>query len=131
MTLTSPIAKLFWAFAAAALAMLVVSVDARAQSVDNGRAIVQRNCAVCHATGPMGDSPIPEAPRFRELHKRYPVENLAEALAEGILTGHPMMPQFRFTPTEVSDIIAYLESIQTARHARAGQRDPSAEAAAN
>ena len=34
------------------------------------------------------------APPFRDLPKRYPVENLAEALAEGIVTGHPARPRF-------------------------------------
>ena len=38
------------------------------------------------------------APPFRLLPQRYPVEHLAEALAEGIVTGHPAMPQFKFHP---------------------------------
>jgi len=76
---------------------------------------VQRNCAVCHAVGTRGESRNHEAPPFRELHTRYPVEMLAEALAEGILTGHPAMPQFTFPPGEIEDIIVYLKSIQTQR----------------
>jgi hypothetical protein len=32
------------------------------------------------------------APPFRTLHERYPVENLEEPLAEGIISGHPSMP---------------------------------------
>jgi len=127
MTRTSPAAKLLLVSGAAALAVLAASAGARAQSIDDGRALVQRNCSACHATGATGDSPLPAAPRFRELHKRYPVENLAEALAEGILVGHPMMPQFRFNPIQVSDIIAYLQSIQTSGHAQAGERNPAAE----
>jgi K+-transporting ATPase ATPase B chain len=38
--------------------------------------------------------------------------NFAEALAEGIRTGHPQMPEFVFAPDEVDSIIAYLKSIQ-------------------
>ena len=45
---------------------------------------------------------------------------MAEALAEGILTGHPAMPEFRFEPTQINDIILYLKSIQTRQHARLG-----------
>ena len=41
-----------------------------------------------------GRARSPKAPPFRALHERYPVENLSEALAEGIRTGHPEMPQF-------------------------------------
>jgi hypothetical protein len=34
-------------------------------------------------------------------------------LAEGLLTGHPMMPEFRFPPEDGKAIIRYLKSIQT------------------
>ena len=34
---------------------------------------------------------------LRDVHKRYPVENLAEALAEGIITGHPGKPELQFS----------------------------------
>jgi cytochrome c len=102
---------------AAALAM--AAPGAAATSVEHGHAIVQRNCSVCHAVGTQGSSHNPEAPLFRELHTRYPVEMLAEALAEGILTAHPAMPQFVFTPPEINDIIAYLKSIQTRGDAKA------------
>jgi mono/diheme cytochrome c family protein len=78
-----------------------------------GRALVERNCAMCHAVGKSGASPFHPAPPFRELNQRYKVDDLAEALAEGIITGHPAMPEFRFSPAEVNDIIRYLKSIQT------------------
>ena len=35
-----------------------------------------------------------EAPPLRNLHERYPVEDLEESLAEAIRTGHPAMPEF-------------------------------------
>lgn len=81
---------------------------------------------MCHAIGKAGDSPNPIAPPFRRLHERYPVENLAEALAEGILVGHPEMPEFRFSAHEVLDIIAYLKSIQTDAHAQLIRKAPAA-----
>ena len=93
-------------------------------SVARGLALVTRNCSMCHAIGVAGDSPNPQAPHFRDLHQRYPVDNLAEALAEGILVGHPQMPEFRFSAEEVSDIIAYLKSIQTSQHARLTPHKP-------
>jgi hypothetical protein len=52
------------------------------------------------------------APPFRTLHKKYPVENLEEAMAEGISTGHPTMPEFRFDPGQISDFIAFLKSLE-------------------
>ena len=54
--------------------------DGRAQ---RGRVFVQANCAGCHAVGQTGVSPLAAAPPLRELHKRYPVENLARPLRRG------------------------------------------------
>lgn len=53
-----------------------------------------------------------QAPQFRSLHLRYPVETLEEALAEGIVTGHPSMPEFRLEPDEIGDFIAFLKSLE-------------------
>jgi cytochrome c len=85
----------------------------QARKVELGHAIVDRNCGMCHATGLTGSSPNPEAPPFRLLHQRIDVDDLSEALAEGIMTGHEAMPEFRFEPREVDAIVTYLKSIQT------------------
>ncbi len=77
-----------------------------------GEVLVKENCARCHAIGKEGDSPHKEAPPFRTLSAKYPVEDLAESLAEGIMSGHPDMPIFVFGPQDVQAVIDYLESIQ-------------------
>ncbi|EAQ35997.1 hypothetical protein NB311A_11167 [Nitrobacter sp. Nb-311A] len=46
------------------------------------------------------------------MHQRYPVETLEEALAEGIITGHPSMPQFQFEADQINDFIAFLKSLE-------------------
>lgn len=51
------------------------------------------------------------APPFRSLSQRYPVEHLAEALAEGIVTGHPAMPQYKFKTAEIDALLAFLDSL--------------------
>jgi mono/diheme cytochrome c family protein len=94
------------------LGVLTASAFA-ADNLERGRAIVEENCGRCHATGPEGDSPLAAAPAFRTLAENYPVGDLAEALAEGIVTGHPAMPEFEFDPGEIDAVIAYLESIQS------------------
>ncbi|MPR06144.1 c-type cytochrome [Microvirga tunisiensis] len=96
------------------LAVACLSTAAMAQSgrAQRGFTFAQTNCSQCHAIGRVGDSPLPEAPPFRTLHTRYPIEDLAEALAEGITTGHPSMPQFQLDPAQINDLIAYLNSIQ-------------------
>ena len=85
---------------------------AQAQSVERGAALARANCARCHSIERSGPSPFLEAPPFRMLHRSYPVEMLEEALAEGIVTGHPAMPEFAFPPEDVDAIVAYLQSIQ-------------------
>jgi cytochrome c len=81
-------------------------------AAQRGLVVVRTNCSRCHAVGKVGDSPLPIAPPFRTLHERYPVDDLQEPLAEGIVTGHPTMPEFRFDPGQVGDIIAYLKSLE-------------------
>ena len=77
-----------------------------------GEALLTRDCARCHAVGRSGESPNKQAPAFRTLGQRYPVESLEEALGEGIMSGHPDMPEFKFDADGVGAIIAYLKSIQ-------------------
>jgi cytochrome c len=77
-----------------------------------GEGLLTSNCARCHAVGRTGNSTHPQAPPFRTLGQRYPIEVLAEALAEGLSSGHPDMPEFRFEIDDVNAILAYLESIQ-------------------
>ncbi len=85
--------------------------------IARGHLLVQRYCANCHAVTRSGASPHPAAPPFRDLHDRYPVDSLAEALAEGILVGHPAMPEMRFPPDDVSAILAYIVSVQRQQRA--------------
>ncbi|UFZ04303.1 cytochrome c [Bradyrhizobium ontarionense] len=77
-----------------------------------GRAYAKANCARCHAIGRAGESPFKPAPPFRTLHLHYPIETLGEALAEGIVTGHPAMPQFELAPAQIHDLLSYLKSLE-------------------
>jgi mono/diheme cytochrome c family protein len=97
---------------AAVLAALLGQALAGDGDVEHGEELLQRDCASCHAIGRTGESPKKEAPAFRTLGQRYPVESLEEALGEGIMSGHPDMPEFSFDADDVGDIIAYLKSIQ-------------------
>lgn len=83
-----------------------------ASNPKQGKRLALTYCARCHAIGKVGPSPLRIAPPFRTLHERYPVDTLQEALAEGIVTGHPSMPEFRFDADEVGDFIAYLKTLE-------------------
>lgn len=90
----------------------LVSLSAQgAEAASVGEALLQKNCAGCHAIGQGGESPNPKSPPFREVLKRYDPGNLEEALAEGIVTGHNEMPEFVFDPDQIGEIVAYLRSL--------------------
>jgi cytochrome c len=74
-----------------------------------GLTFARANCARCHSIDKVTESPLKLAPPFRELHNRYPVETLEEALGEGIVTGHPNMPEFRLDPDQIGDLISHLK----------------------
>jgi len=76
-----------------------------------GRTFAQANCARCHAIDKVSPSPLTIAPPFRLLSQKYPIESLEETLAEGIVTGHPTMPEFRLEPDQVRDFSAFLRSL--------------------
>jgi cytochrome c len=92
--------------------MLPVLAEEATTLAARGESLLTRNCARCHAVGRTGVSPHPAAPPFRTLSRKYKIEGLAEALAEGLSTGHPDMPEFVFAPEDVGAIIDYLKSIQ-------------------
>ena len=81
--------------------------------VVEGRRLAEIHCSTCHAIGPTGESRHPTAPPFRTLSQDYPLNSLEEAFAEGILVGHPEMPEFRLTPDEIDHLLAYLNSVQS------------------
>lgn len=96
----------------AALNLGATGLSAQSSDIDRGKAILQKKCARCHALGMTDQSHHPQAPPFRDVVKRYPVEYLAEALAEGIVSGHPDMPEFVFQPDEINAILTYLDSLK-------------------
>ena len=88
------------------------ALAAEPSQVDLGHELLEQYCVGCHAIGRTGTSPHPQAPPFRELHLRYDVEQLTEALVEGLVSGHPDMPEFEFDPEQAAGIVAYLKSLE-------------------
>lgn len=81
---------------------------------ERGRELALNLCSGCHAVAPNTQSPVPEAPPFDTFAQRFKIEDLEEALAEGIMVGHEkyQMPVFQFDTAQIADLIAYLKSIQ-------------------
>lgn len=94
------------------LPQLARSEEALSPAAQRGLVFVRARCAQCHSVDRVGPSPLKVAPPFRTLHDRYPVESLQESLAEGIVTGHPSMPEFQLDPGQVTDVISYLKSLE-------------------
>lgn len=86
--------------------------DVQTQAAERGRRLAAGTCVSCHAIGPVDASPVAAATPFRELVHRYPLDQLEEAFAEGLVTGHPAMPAFVFRASEIDDLIAYLETVK-------------------
>jgi cytochrome c len=99
--------------AAALRALAIGPVLAQgATDVEAGRKLAELHCSRCHAIGNEDAGLMEGAPPLRDLKLRYPVEDLAEALAEGMITAHPQMPVFTFSTEEIDDLLAYLDSLQ-------------------
>ena len=101
-------------FLYAALVGMLFATQALAASpaAQRGKRFALNNCARCHSIDRLNRSPLPGAPAFRTLHKRYPVETLGEALAEGIETGHPTMPMSQLDPDQIHDLLSFLKTLE-------------------
>ncbi len=99
---------------ASTLSLICSAADAQtlSPSAQRGQIFVRTNCARCHAIDKLSPSPLRAAPPFRDLHLRYPVETLAEAFAEGIVTGHPSMPEFRLEVDQIHDLLTFLKTLE-------------------
>ena len=91
---------------------MVAPAAALSPAEQRGKTFVVTNCSRCHSVDKVTPSPLKIAPPFRTLHLRYPIETLEESLAEGIVTGHPTMPQFRLEPDQINDVISYLKTLE-------------------
>jgi len=91
-----------------------LAAPGEASARTRGRGIAQTYCARCHSIARHGISHNPKAPAFRNLVTKFPLDDLQEALAEGISVGHQglEMPEFRFAPTQIEDLLDYLRSLR-------------------
>ena len=97
-----------------ALCCWAAQAETAGASAARGRIMVQDNCSACHGIGRSGKSPLAKAPPLRTLAQKYPLENLEEAFAEGIVVSHraSQMPPFEMQPQTIADLIDYLKSLR-------------------
>lgn len=103
-----------WQILVLGLALLVDPPSAFAQSpgAQRGLTFVRIHCAQCHSIDKASESPLAIAPPFRTFHQKFPIESLRRRLSEGIMATHPTMPQFRLDADQITDVIAYLQTLE-------------------
>lgn len=93
-------------------ATLMTPALAAPSDVQRGKAYASRHCGKCHSIDPVSKSRLKTALPFRSLHTRYPIETLAESLAEGISAGHPAMPEAELSPEQIHDLLTFLKTLE-------------------
>ena len=84
-------------------------------SVRRGRDFALDNCRPCHVVGPdqRSTTRFSVAPDFRSVANMPSTTPLS--LIVWLTNPHPTMPSLVLSPQEASDVIAYIESLRTAR----------------
>ena len=77
-----------------------------------GESIARSKCSFCHAIGKSDPSPSRTNANtsFRDLHLRFPIAMLSDAVKTGNIAGHDEMPSFKLSPAEVSALLLYIDS---------------------
>jgi len=87
-----------------------VSRSKELTAAERGHLIAQQRCASCHAVEPGAERPRPRAPGFatREMRHTAGLEGRLDQLTR---KGHYDMPPMSLQPSEVSDLLAYIDSL--------------------
>ncbi len=95
-----------------ALTAFLVSAASAQEPVKHGRALLGEFCSRCHAVARWGKSPHLGAPPFRYLGRSFDLDQFPRMLESGISSGHPDMPEFKFSEDDAEAAAAYLRTIQ-------------------
>jgi cytochrome c len=95
------------------LVLSILGSAAQAQDpVRRGRELLEEFCSSCHAIGKSGKSQMSGAVPLRMLGHSFELDYFAQDLRRGILSGHPGMPEIKFSDDDARSVSAYLRSIQ-------------------
>ena len=101
------------------LALLLVATPAMSQARDEatrvaeGKRLAEINCTRCHNIEAEGESPLTDAPPFREIAKNYDELELVDGFMEGLAVRHPLMPDWEVTEPQAEDLAAFVMSLGT------------------
>jgi mono/diheme cytochrome c family protein len=97
------------------LALLLAAAPALAQDeaakIAEGKRLAEINCTKCHNIEATGESPLTDAPPFREIAKNYDEMELVDGFMEGLAVRHPLMPDWEVTEPQAEELAAFVMSL--------------------
>ena len=97
--------------------MLALAAPALAQDtadpVAEGRKLSEINCTRCHNIEAEGESPLTDAPPFREISLNYDSMELIDGFMEGLAVRHPLMPDWEVTEPQAEALAAFILSLRS------------------
>ncbi len=84
-----------------------------ATRVAEGKRLAEINCTRCHNIEAEGESPLTDAPPFREIAKNYDELELVDGFMEGLAVRHPLMPDWEVTEPQAENLAAFVMSLGT------------------
>ena len=99
-------------------ALLLLASPAAAVAQDNaalvaeGKRLSEINCTRCHNIEAEGESPITDAPPFREISLNYDTMELIDGFMEGLAVRHPLMPDWEVTEPQAEELTAFIMSLR-------------------
>lgn len=82
-----------------------------ATRIAEGKRLAQINCSRCHNLEAEGESPLTDAPPFREIARNYDRYELVDGFMEGLAVRHPLMPDWDVTEPQAQDLTAFVMSL--------------------
>ncbi len=97
------------------LAVLLAATPALAQDeaakIAEGKRLAEINCTRCHNIEAEGESPLTDAPPFREIAANYDEMELVDGFMEGLAVRHPLMPDWEVTEGQAEELAAFVMSL--------------------
>ena len=90
--------------------------------IAEGKRLSELNCARCHNLEASGESPLTDAPPFREIAKNYDVDELTDSFMEGLAVRHPLMPDWEVTEPQAAALAQFVMSLAAAGDDKEGGR---------
>jgi mono/diheme cytochrome c family protein len=95
---------------------------AQARLVSAGEWIARQNCGECHALEAAAASPLPDAPSFPTLRRRFDRDAMARIVRVRMEVIHPRMPKLRLEEDEIVEFLDFWEALKPAQPPRRSRR---------